>query len=242
MLCVGSRNQETAEAMWEEFDRDNRLWIVPARRMKGNEPGNGKVRANGYEGGIKRPHAIFVTDLLLELLGEPLGKAVFPRHYVMKEVSHDVPSSPECPQSGLNIAKSCEAFEFPFPELTAYCLRHTFSSHIDSLGFSPLSYGRCQSHSDFSTKESEKEAIKLGHNMAAKEHYTHVNVFESMRTKAEVWIAWEAEICKLLKRPIPEYPEELLDYYEELGRPGNDDDYFAARTKLLEVITRRYQE
>jgi len=240
MLCVGSRNQETAEAMWEEFDRDNRLWIVPARRMKGNEPGNGKVRANGYEGGIKRPHAIFVTDLLLEILGDPLGRAVFSRHYIKKEVNHNTPSSPECPQSGLNQAKSCEAFEFPFPELTAYSLRHTFSSHMDSLGFSPLSYGRCQSHSDFSTKASEQEAVKLGHNMATKKHYTHVNVFDSMRTKAEVWIAWEAEICKLLGRPAPEYPEELLDYYEELGRPGNDEKYFAARPELLEVITKRY--
>jgi integrase len=240
MLCIGSRNQETAEAMWEEFDRENRLWIVPARRMKGNEPGNGKTRANGYEGGIKRPHAIFLTDLLLELLGTPLGKAVFIRHYIKKETSNDLPSSAECPQNGINQAKECESFEFPFPELTAYCLRHTFSSHMDSLGFSPLSYGRCQSHSDYSTRASEQEAIKLGHGMAAKKHYAHGSVFKSMRKKAEVWIAWEAELCKQLGRPIPEYPDELLDYYEELGKPGNDEEFFAARPELLEAIIRRY--
>lgn len=240
MLCVGSRNQETAEAMWEEFDLENRLWIVPARRMKGNEPGNGKIRANGYEGGIKRPHVIFLTDLLLEFLGKPLGKAVFIRHYIKKETFNDLPSSAECPQSGINQAKECETFEFPFPKLTAYCLRHTFSTYMDSLGFSPLSYGRCQSHSDYSTKASEQEANKLGHGMAAKKHYAHGSVFKSMRKKAEVWIAWEAELCKQLGRPIPEYPEELLKSYEELGKPGNDEDYFSARPELLEVITRRY--
>ena len=240
MLCIGSRNQETSEGMWEEFDLENKLWIVPARRMKGNEPGNGKIKANGYEGGIKRPHAVFIPNLLLEMLGPPIGKAVFPRHYKTKEVINDIPSTPECPQNGINLAKECEAFEFPFPELTAYCLRHTFSSHMDSLGFSPLTYGRCQSHSDYSTKASEKEAIAQGQAMAAKKHYTQVNVFKSMRKKAEVWIAWEAEICKLLGRPIPEYPEELLKYYEELGKPGNDEAYFADRPELLEVITRRY--
>jgi integrase len=240
MLCIGSRNQETAEAMWEEFDLENRLWIVPARRMKGKEPGNGKKKSNGDEGGIKRPHAIFLTDLLLEFLGEPLGMAVFGRHYIKKEISHDVPSSAECPQNGINLAKRSETFEFPFPELTAYSLRHTFSSHMDGLGFSPLSYGRCQSHSDYSTKASEQEAIKLGHGMAAREHYTQVNIFKSMRNKAEVWIAWEAEICKQLGRAIPVYPDELLDYYDELGKPGNDEKYFAARPELLDAITRRY--
>jgi hypothetical protein len=82
--------------------------------------------------------------------------------------------------------------------------------------------------------------MEHGHGMVAKKHYTQVNIFKSMRKKAEVWIAWEAETCKQLGRPIPEYPEELLEYYEELGRPGNDEKYFAARPEFLEVITRRY--
>ena len=240
MLVVGSRNQETAQAMWDEFDLENRLWIVPAKRMKGKEPGSGRTLANGFEAGIKRPHAIFVTDLLLEIFGKPVGAAAFPRHYIKEEIDLDLPSAPECPQHGLNIGKECVSFSMPFTELTAYNLRHTFSTHMDGLGFSPLEYGRCQSHSDFSTKESEQEAVKQGYRMAAKKHYAQTNVFKAMRRKAEVWIAWEAEICKLIGRPIPEYSEELLDFYEDLGKPGNDEEYFTTRPELLEVITRRY--
>ncbi len=239
MFLIGSRNQETAEGMREEFDLENRLWFIPARRMKGREPGSGVKGANGTENGIKRPHVVFLTDLLLEALGTAIGEAVFPRYLKSQEADPNLPSSSVCPQDGINIAKNCSDFPFPFPELTAYCLRHTFSSHMDSQGFSPLEYGRCQSHSDSSTKATEKEAQKLGYNMTAKKHYTTTNVFKGLQGKAEVWIAWEAEICKLLGRATPSYSAELLEWYDNLGKPGNDETYFSERPELYATITRR---
>jgi integrase len=238
MFLIGSRNQETAGGMWDEVDLNSRLWIIPARRMKGREPGSGVMGANGIENGIKRPHVVFVTDLLLETFGAPSGLAIYPKLLNSGEQNPDIPSSSACPQDGINLAKESELLPFPFTELTAYALRHTFSSHMDSLGYTPLDYGRCQSHSDSSTKTAEKEAQKLGYGMTSKKHYTSTNMFRGLRRKAEVWIAWEAEICKLLGRPIPSYDECLLEMFEELGKPGNDETYFSKRPRMFKAINK----
>lgn len=237
MLLIGSRNQETAEGVRAEIDLKNRIWIIPAKRMKGKEPGQGKKNSHGEEVGVKRPHAVFLTDFLLEVLGAYGGKAIFPKHLERFEIDPDRSSDGECPQHGINTGKESIELPFPFPDLQAYDLRHTFATHMDSLGFTPLEYGRCQSHSDSSTREMAAELKKIGGNMMSRRKYTAVQVFRKLRRKAEVWIAWEAELCRILGRPIPEYPPELLDYFTELGKRGGDVKYFEERSEMLDVIT-----
>lgn len=237
MLLQGSRNQETAEGFWNEVDIQNRIWVIPAKRMKGKEPGQGKKNAHGEEVGVKRPHAVFLTDFLLEILGAPKGRAIFPRHLERFAVDPDRPSEGECPQHGINTGKESVELPFPFPDLRAYDLRHTFATHMDSLGFTPLEYGRCQSHSDSSTRDMAAELKKQGGNMMSRRKYTAVQIFRNFRRKAEVWIAWEAELCRVLGRPIPDYPAELLDYYTELGKPGGDVKYFEDHAEMFDIIT-----
>lgn len=237
MLLKGSRNQETAEGTWPEIDLKNRIWIIPARRMKGKEPGQGKKNSHGEEIGVKRPHAVFLSDFLLEILGAPEGKAIFPKHVERFEIDPDRPSDGECPQHGINTGKESLDLPFPFPDLQAYDLRHAFATHMDSLGFTPLEYGGCQSHSESSTREMAAELKKIGGNMMSRRKYTAVQVFRKFRRKAEVWIAWEAELCRILGRPIPEYPPELLDYFTELGKRGGDVKYFEEHPEMLDVIT-----
>jgi integrase len=55
LLLTALRLNEAADASWTEFDLANRIWTIPAVRMKGK---NGKAR----------PHAVPITDDLLAIL------------------------------------------------------------------------------------------------------------------------------------------------------------------------------
>jgi integrase len=55
LILTALRLNEAADASWAEFDISQRIWTVPASRMKGK---NGKAR----------PHAVPLTDELIEIL------------------------------------------------------------------------------------------------------------------------------------------------------------------------------
>lgn len=65
-ILAAARSGEALGARWEEIDRENRLWTIPAERMK-----------------AARPHRVPLTDRMLEILDEmalakELGPFVFP--------------------------------------------------------------------------------------------------------------------------------------------------------------------
>jgi integrase len=62
LMLTGLRLNEAADASWSEFDLANRIWIIPALRMKGRS-------------GKARPHAVPLVDDVLEIVkGIPLFK------------------------------------------------------------------------------------------------------------------------------------------------------------------------
>lgn len=57
LLLTGLRLNEVADAQWSEFDLKEKLWTIPARRMKGSD-----AKA--------RPHAVPLTDDMLAIIEE----------------------------------------------------------------------------------------------------------------------------------------------------------------------------
>lgn len=55
LLLTALRRNECSDAVWREFDLKNKLWVIPAARMKGRE-------------GKAVPHAVPLTDDILALL------------------------------------------------------------------------------------------------------------------------------------------------------------------------------
>jgi integrase len=58
LMLTALRLNEATEASWPEFDLPNRLWVIPAARMKGKNAGKKQAR----------PHAVPITDGLLSVL------------------------------------------------------------------------------------------------------------------------------------------------------------------------------
>jgi integrase len=74
LLLTGVRLSEACEASWDEFDFNERVWIIPAARMK-------------KTGSEAKPHAVPLTDAILQVL-ETLprfqsGKFLFSNKYGM---------------------------------------------------------------------------------------------------------------------------------------------------------------
>jgi len=63
IILSAVRRKEALEAKWSEFDFANRVWNIPATRMK-----------------MKRPHRVPLTDAMINALGKPgeLDSYVFP--------------------------------------------------------------------------------------------------------------------------------------------------------------------
>ena len=61
IILSAVRRKEALGAMWAELDLANRVWNIPKERMK-----------------MKRPHAVPLTDAMIEALGKPGEGLVFP--------------------------------------------------------------------------------------------------------------------------------------------------------------------
>jgi integrase len=58
LMLTGLRLNEVAEAAWPEFDLRNKVWVIPAERMKGKNAGKKQAR----------PHAVPLIDDMLAVL------------------------------------------------------------------------------------------------------------------------------------------------------------------------------
>jgi integrase len=74
VILTGVRRKEALGARWREFDLANRVWIVPAERMK-----------------MKRDHAVPLTDAMVACLGPPGADDtfVFPSRRTGGMLGHD---------------------------------------------------------------------------------------------------------------------------------------------------------
>jgi integrase len=80
VILTGARRKEALGARWREFDLDNRVWIVPGKRMK-----------------MKRDHAVPLTDAMIGCLGSrgDDDAYVFPSRRTGGMLGHDALSMHE---------------------------------------------------------------------------------------------------------------------------------------------------
>jgi integrase len=74
VILTAARRKEVLEAQWSEFDLTQRIWTIPASRMK-----------------MRRPHAVPLTDATISCLGAPgTGDAyVFPSKQTGRVMGHE---------------------------------------------------------------------------------------------------------------------------------------------------------
>jgi integrase len=73
VILTAVRRKEALGARWSEFDLENRMWVVPAERMK-----------------MKRGHAVPLTDAMIACLGPRGADAlVFPSERTGRMLGHD---------------------------------------------------------------------------------------------------------------------------------------------------------
>jgi integrase len=74
VILTAARRKEAIEAKWNEFDLTNRVWTIPANRMK-----------------MRRPHAVPLTDAMVACLGKPGADDayVFPSKQTGRVMGHE---------------------------------------------------------------------------------------------------------------------------------------------------------
>ncbi|GGX73197.1 integrase [Litorimonas cladophorae] len=137
-ILFASRPGEIRKARWEEFDIEERIWNVPAERMK-----------------MRVPHNVPLSDAALALLGElreltGWGALLFPSL-----------SSAEKPISENTLNQALRRLGFSAAEVTSHGFRTTFSTFANESGlWSADAIEAYLSHQD-------KNAIRRTYNRAA---------------------------------------------------------------------------
>jgi integrase len=77
LILTAVRSKEVIQARWDEFDLANRIWVVPAVRMKG-----------------KREHRVPLSDAAIDTLNELMavrrGEFILPSHDANHHASHSI--------------------------------------------------------------------------------------------------------------------------------------------------------
>jgi integrase len=161
LLLTGLRLNEVADASWNEFDLDKKIWIIPAHRMKGK---NGKAR----------PHSVPLTADILTILaslprfsrGEYLfsltgGKSpVWITDRVKKRLDADM----------LKIMRSHDPDKV-LPPWKNHHLRHTLRTRLDELRING----------------EISEAILSHKKPGIRGVYNHYEYFDEKRHALELW-------------------------------------------------------
>jgi integrase len=108
-----TRPIEAATARWEDIDLENKVWVIPAKRMK-----------------MKKPHTIPLTEQTLELL-EAIRSMSDGKKYLF--TNHRDPSKHANSQS-VNMALKRMGFA---GELVSHGLRALASTTLNEQGFEP---------------------------------------------------------------------------------------------------------
>jgi len=111
LLLFASRPGEVRKARWDEFDIENRIWNVPAERMK-----------------MRKPHSVPLSDAALRLLAElkeltGWGELLFPSL-----------SSSKKPISENTLNQALRRMGFRQDEVTSHGFRSTFTTFANESG------------------------------------------------------------------------------------------------------------
>ena len=112
-LHTMTRPIEAATARWEDIDLENKVWVIPAERMK-----------------MKKPHTIPLTDQTLALL-ETISSMSDGKHYLF--TNHRDPTKHANSQS-VNVALKRMGFA---GQLVSHGMRALASTTLNEQGFDP---------------------------------------------------------------------------------------------------------
>ena len=128
LMLTFVRTSELIKAEWPEFDLDNRMWEIPAERMK-----------------KKRTHLVPLSDRVIEIL-EELRLYSGHRQYVFAS-----PNKPRVPISNNTILQAIKRMGYA-GKMTGHGFRHLASTSLNEMGYNPDAIEKQLAHVDGSTR------------------------------------------------------------------------------------------
>jgi integrase len=122
------RTSELIKAEWGEFDLDNRMWEIPAERMK-----------------KKRTHLVPLSDRVIKIL-EELKLYSGHRQYVFAS-----PNKPRDPISNNTILQAIKRMGYA-GKMTGHGFRHLASTSLNEMGYKADAIEKQLAHVDGSTR------------------------------------------------------------------------------------------
>ena len=165
LLLTGLRLSEVSEASWDEFDFKERIWTVPAARMK-------------KTGSEAKPHTVPLTDAMLELIEAlprfPNGKFLFPSKNGTAPIKAAYFGAPKVKLDGLMLQTLREADQdAKLPDWTNHDIRRTVRTKLSALRI----------------PEEVREAVLAHARPGIKGHYDMHSYIDEKREALTLWAA-----------------------------------------------------
>ena len=122
LLVTGQRRVEVGHMKWSELDLANRIWTLPSDRTK-----------------AKRAHRIPLTDLAIDLIGQPNGS-----EYVFSSYGSPYNLS----SIGQALYRNQQAIGMADNPVTPHDLRRTMATHLGGLDIDRLIIGKLLNHAE----------------------------------------------------------------------------------------------
>jgi integrase len=180
-MLTALRLNEVADAHWSEFDVANKLWVIPAGRMKGR---NGKAR----------PHAVPLTADILAVVDKlprfTRGKYLFSTTYGEKpawlstKIKGGIDERMRLTLRALAHQRGEDPAAADLPRWTNHDIRRSVRSQLSRLRIT----------------EEAREAILAHVRPGIKGVYDHHDYFDDKREALELWAA---RLKKIISSPRP---------------------------------------
>jgi integrase len=165
LLLTGVRLSEACEASWNEFDFKERIWTIPATRMK-------------KTGGDAKPHMVPLTDAILDVLDSlprfKTGNFLFSLRAGKTSLKATHFTNPKIKLDGLMLQIMRETdTRAELPEWTNHDIRRTMRTKLSALRI----------------PEEVREAVLAHARPGIKGHYDHHQYLDEKRDALEQWSA-----------------------------------------------------
>ncbi len=150
LMLTFVRTGELIGARWGEFDLENRLWEIPAERMK-----------------KKRTHLVPLSDRVIEILME-LEQYTGHREWVFAS-----PSKPRMPLSNNAILQTLRRMGYA-GKMTGHGFRHLASTMLNEMGYNPDAIERQLAHKDDSTRGVYNKAELLSERIVLMDDWSKI--------------------------------------------------------------------
>jgi integrase len=172
LMLTGLRLSEVSEASWDEFNFEERIWTVPAARMK-------------KTGSEAKPHMVPLTDPMRELIGTlprfPNGKFLFSSKNGTAPIKAAYFGAPKIKLDGLMLQILQEADEHAkLPDWTNHDIRRTVRTKLSALRI----------------PEEVREAVLAHARPGIKGHYDYHQYLDEKRDALTQWVAKLRDIAE----------------------------------------------